>query len=62
MKSSVVYDSWVFVEGVEHGILRDADGYGEGLDRVGNVIDSYILPSDIDVLSNQIDYVRWFAK
>lgn len=57
-----IYDVKTFIEGVEHGVFFDADGFGEGVTRHGIVVDQYILPSDIDVLSREIDYVRWFPQ
>lgn len=57
---SVLYDRWVFIEGVDHGVLMDNDGYGEGLNKAGVVVDEYVKPSDVDVLHKEIRYVRWF--
>lgn len=55
-----IYDLNTFREGVEHGVFYDVDGFGEGL-IAGHVVDDYIVPSDIDVIRNDIEHIRWFG-
>jgi hypothetical protein len=56
-----VYDLATWREAVEHGVYFDMDGYGVAFAN-GILVDEYVKPSDIDILSPDITHIQWYSR